>query len=651
MTYLRVKGATALKGPNLVCPYPGVTVRFVLNDSVVADQSLVLDLLRETAHKIYDKPSSIKKLKIPEIKGTFNSQVIDWIGVISILIQRMNGNEASLYRSFERTSHGHCDLFVAHEFESMGRAALSSAVNFVKLITNDENLQDNKASYNEIVEEQLAAITQMYQAWAPRMETRQFLKVATARKIPWRFNDERTKFLEFGYGRKKRVFLENIIDIEGHNTFALTNDKNLTAKILNEVGLPGTVNIRATDLQEAKAAANELGYPVVLKPLMGMQGYGVTPDIKTEHELEIAYEAATKHHSHVIVERHVKGDDHRMLVIGGKYAGCVKRSISKIIGDGKRSITELVAEMNKQDFRNRIPGNPKYQIKKIPVIDEVLKKQGYDWDSIPAKGAIVSMHIVPNASQGGMLEAIDDRDVHPANIEMAERAALQFGLKLGGIDYLTDDISKPYYESGGAICEVNARPAIDVMQLGDPIVQERLCRATFELSFPPEERTELPIIVLVGSDESLGFDLASTLTKKGKLVSHAHSRGVKIGQAPPVHVGQADKAVDAALWDASVEVGIIQETGARIQKYGLCFTLSSLVIFMDVPILGTKRIAKINTLLARTAMHGGYYVQENEALREWIATLDDDLKVKFKPVSLSEIKDRVLSDIETIIGA
>ncbi len=648
MKYLTIRGSTAMKGPNLICPYPGFSIRFEFNETAVEDQALLLDQLKSAANFIYEKPSSLKKLKIPEVTGSFNTQVVEWIGVISILIQRQNGNETSLYRSFSPAgSHQH-DLFVAHEFQSMGSASLSTAVRLVRHLTDKSDVVQSQEDANNFLEKHLTSISAHYQRWAPRMETRAFMTIARKRGIPFRFNDERTKFLEFGYGRKKRIFLENIIDTESHNSFALTNDKNLTAKLLNDVGLPGTVNKRASSFDEVKAYAEELGYPVVVKPLMGMQGYGVSPNINSEEELKTAYEAASQHHSSVVVERHVKGDDHRMLVIGGKYAGCVKRSITKVIGDGKRSIEEIVAEINKLDFRNRIPGNPKYQITKIPIITEVLKKQGYDWETVPQKGDEVAMHIVPNASQGGMLEAIKDKNVHPANIDMAERAALQFDLKLGGIDYLTEDISAPYWESGGAICEVNARPAIDIMELGDPIVQERLCRKTFELSFKPEEDHELPVIVIVGSDEVLGFELVTAAQTKGLRVAHKYEQGVQIGLAKPVLKDRPDMAVDAALWDASVDIVILQEDGARIRKYGVGFEISSLAIFMEIPRGGDKPIPQINTLLARTAIYGGFYLNENPELAEWVNSLDDKLKSKLKPLSLVDMKKALISHISAL---
>lgn len=649
MTYLKLWGSTLLKGPNLVCPKPGFTIRLHLNDEEIADQPAVLSFLKHAAQFIDARPSPIKKLKNPKIEGSFNEQVINWICIIAILSQRANGNDASIFRCVDNPQSQHSDLFIAHEFESMGSVCATMAISIVRRLTAEKDPILTKDDLEAYILDRLRAITRMYQKWAPRVETRMFIKIAGQRSIPWRFNDERTKLIEFGYGRKKRIFMENITDLESHNSFALTNDKNVTAKLLLDVGLPGTTNKRAASYEEAKKYALEFGFPVVVKPLMGMQGYGVTPNIQSEDELKNAYEAAIKHHSQVIVERHVKGDDHRMLVIGGKYAGCVKRSITVLVGDGVRTIEKIVEEINKQDFRNRIPGFPKYQITQVPVVTETLTKQGYNWSSIPEKGAQISMHIVPNASQGGMLETIEDTQMHPANIDMAERAALQFDLKLGGIDYLTEDASLPYWESGGAICEVNARPAIDVMQMGEMVAQEKLCRATFELSFKPGSNAELPVIVFAGNDQALGFELKDELKAEGLRVAHKHENGAEIGLAPPIYSDRADKAVEACLWDPSVDVALIQENGSRIQKYGLGFSIFSYVCFTDISQIPNQNIAKINMLLAQSALHGGYYLKDNPGLVKWINSLPDNLRVQFKPVRLNQMKTEIREDIRRLI--
>lgn len=649
MSFLKIRGSTLLKEPNLVCTQPGFTIRFRFKDEKVTNQPNILRLLQHAAYFLDARPCPIKKLKIPKIQGSFNKQVLNWVGVIAILTQRVNGNDVVIYRCSENPKDQHGDLFITHEFERMGNACARMAISLVRRLTADKDPILTIEELEEYLLDRLNFITRMYRQWAPGLETRMFIKIAAQKSIPWRFNDERAKLLEIGYGRKKRVFQGNIIDVESHNSFLMTNDKNLTAKLLLDVGLPGTINKRATSYEEARKHALELGFPVVIKPLMGTFGNGVTPNIQTEEELKSAYDVAIQYHARVIVERHVMGDDYRMLIIAGKYAGCTKRSITILVGDGVRTIEEIVEEINKQSFRNRIPGYPTYQITNVPVITETLAKQGYNWSSIPQKSVHIAMNIVPNASQGGMFETIADNQVHPANIDMAERAAMQFGLKLGGIDYLTDDISMPFWESGGAICEVNARPAIDIMQMGALAAQEQLCRATFELNFKPEVNVEQPVVVIAGIDQTLGFELKEELKSKGLRVAHKHVNGAEIGLTPPIYSDRADKAVEACLWDPSVDVALIQENGSRIRKYGLGFSICSYVCFTDISQNSDQKFPQINTLLAQSALHGGYYLNDNPDLVEWISSLPDDLRTQFKPVTKMQMKTEILTDIRRLI--
>ena len=124
-------------------------------------------------------------------------------------------------------------------------------------------------------------------------------------------------------------------------------DKEATKRILAATGVPvprGTVINFLDDLEEAIEYVG--GYPIVIKPLDGNHGRGITIDIRTWEEAEAGYEAARQVSRAIIVERYYVGRDHRVLVVDGKVVAVAERVPAHVIGNGRSTIAELIEETN-----------------------------------------------------------------------------------------------------------------------------------------------------------------------------------------------------------------------------------------------------------------------------------------------------------------
>jgi cyanophycin synthetase len=89
--------------------------------------------------------------------------------------------------------------------------------------------------------------------------------------------------------------------------------------------------------------------------------------------------------------------------------------------------------------------------------ERLMAAAGHTAETVLPKGEIFYLRSTANLSTGGT--AIDMTDVcHPDNKDMAERTIKAVGLDVGGVDFLTPDITKSYKDIGGAIVEVNAAP-------------------------------------------------------------------------------------------------------------------------------------------------------------------------------------------------
>src|SRR5699024_11141590 len=161
--------------------------------------------------------------------------------------------------------------------------------------------------------------------------------------------------------------------------------------------------------KEAITYASNIGYPVVIKPLKGSMGRGVYTNIQNEDELKNAIEdfrSRFKKYTEFAVEKHYPGKEYRIYVVGDQVVGATNRIPANVIGDGKTSITNLIKNKNKERKKN-----PYLAPKPIKVDYEVrhlLKRAGYDENSIPPKGEQVFLREKSNLSSGG--DPIEETD-------------------------------------------------------------------------------------------------------------------------------------------------------------------------------------------------------------------------------------------------
>ena len=234
-------------------------------------------------------------------------------------------------------------------------------------------------------------------------------------------------------------------------------DKEETNRILRDLGLPVPMQRLVRRERDAVRAAERIGYPVVLKPLAGNHGRGVSTNLRTPEEVEVAYAKAREHGRHIIVESFVEGFDHRLLVVGGKLVAAAKRMPGHVVGDGQHSIAALVDIVNEDPRRGVGHEKVLTRLEFDHQAERLLKKWATTENTVPQPGEVVFLRSTANLSTGGT--AIDVTDVmHPDNREMAERTIKAIGLDIGGVDFLSQDITESYRDIGGGICEVNAGP-------------------------------------------------------------------------------------------------------------------------------------------------------------------------------------------------
>lgn len=263
---------------------------------------------------------------------------------------------------------------------------------------------------------------------------------------------------QLGWGSKARRLDRSVCEFDSAIGSKLAQNKVATANILREVGLPAPVHGVITTETDALSLATKIGFPVVVKPSDRDRGEGVTVDIFRETQVKAAFAHAQKlsKSKQVIVERQVLGTCHRLFIVNGKLLYAVKRHPISVIGDGQRTVSQLVDDaVLKESFR------PPWERSEIKPIDELalqtLQKLGLSPGSVPGKDIFIPLRPIETTEWGGVDEDVTQA-VHSENLRIALQAAKIFGLHIAGIDIISPDIAKPWHANGAIINEVNFAP-------------------------------------------------------------------------------------------------------------------------------------------------------------------------------------------------
>jgi len=295
--------------------------------------------------------------------------------------------------------------------------------------------------------------------------TLRFIEAARRRGMPF---DVLPSFVQIGWGANALRFDLGLTGQTGWMAMAMARNKLTASRTLAAAGLPVPRTVPVESAEQALRAAEELGWPVVIKPLDCDGGAGVTPGIRDSAGLRAAFAAAERlGYAGVLVEDHCAGEDYRFLVADGRVLQVVRRRAARVVGDGVRTIRQLTDQVNADPRR----GTQRYSLLRTLVIDadvlDYLAQQGFSPESVPAQGYCVWLSRTPNISSGGTAEDVTD-GAHPDNLGLAERAARIIGLDIAGVDLLCPDITRSWREVGGAICEVNGQPGFRPHWLADP---------------------------------------------------------------------------------------------------------------------------------------------------------------------------------------
>ena len=408
---------------------------------------------------------------------------------VALELQTLVGNDVNFGRVVPSGDEGVWWLIIAYEEEDVGLQAMRDAVDIVRACISGESVDAATI---------IANLQELYEDVRLGPSTAAIVEEARRRGIPVRRLNAHS-LVQLGLGRNLRRIQSTVTDYTSAIAVEIAQDKDDTKRVLGNIGLPVPKGDVARSLDQALELADDIGYPVILKPLDASHGRGISSRLDDEDALRAAWERAHDVSRRVIVEQVAEGRDHRVLVVNGKVVAAAERVPAHVVGDGKRTVRQLIEEANRDPRRGF--GHTKI-LTHIPAdrtTEDFLRAHGLTLDTVPGEGERVHLRGTANLSTGGT--SIDRTDeMHPDNITACEMAAGVIGLDIAGIDVLTPDISIPFRENRAVIIEVNAGPGIRMhthptegspRNVGAPII---------DMLYPPGTRPTIPVIAVTGTN-------------------------------------------------------------------------------------------------------------------------------------------------------
>src|SRR6202047_4632062 len=537
------------RGANLWAPVPVIRLSLEISGSEARSTNLIPGFYEKLATTL---PLMDEHKCLPLMGGGFFERVREGITLghvaqhtvlelQNIAGQRLECGKACLGREPGGEKRSTCHVVFHYEQQDVGIVAGQLAVRLLELFLQPE-LERSFDFASELKEFKRLATSLSY---GP--STRALGAEAKRRNIPvQRLDDSQERvqlghgtralrsLLQFGYGKYQRRIWAPYISTESHLAADIALNKDLTNRLVRDAGLPVPPSIRVRDEEGAVAAAREIGYPVVLKPLDGNHGRGVGVNLQDEAAVRAHYPLAggETHTGTVLVEKFIPGNTYRILVVGGRAVAVTEEVPAHVVGDGSHTVRELVKITNVGPRRRHGSENLLVRIRFDERAIAMAQEQGYGTDDVPPAGKHVQLVRTAHISLGGI--SIDRTDeAHPYNAMIAEQAAQVIGLQVAGIDLISSDIGQSARETGGAICEVNAGPGLGLHIEPVEGKPRDVARPVVELLFPPGATSRVPIVAVTGTEgrTSTSRMIARILSSAGRKVGLANSDGMYLGGA------------------------------------------------------------------------------------------------------------------------
>jgi cyanophycin synthetase len=574
---MQIQKVLSLRGPNIWANFPVLEVWIELEEFKDTSSEMIpgfnerlmgwLPSMIEHRCSIGERGGFFERLR----RGTYMGHILEHL---VLEMQSLAGTAVGFGRARETSVEGTYKVAIEYLDEQVALASLDTSYRMLLAAIHDSPFDVNA---------EVAKLQDIAHNVCLGPSTSAIVSAAKARGIPCMRLDTES-LVQFGYGSRQRRINAAETDRTGAVAEAIASDKQLTRKLCKAVGVPVADGRVVTDANDAWTAAEELGGPVVVKPLDGNHGRGVATNLTTREQVTAAYEVAVNEGSAVVVEQYVLGDDYRFLVVGNQLVAAARREPAQVIGNGRNTVRELVDEVNKDPLRSDGHATALSRMNLDAIALAVLAEQGFSADSVVPVGVKVLIRRNANLSTGGTATDVTD-DVHPEIARRAVDAVRMVGLDIAGVDVVARDISRPLREQGGAVIEVNAGPGLRMHLRPSHGSSRPVGRAIVDMMFPEMQTGRIPIVAVTGVNGK---------TTTTRLISHIiGSTGKRVGMTCTDGIYVAGERIEdgdcsgpqsarSVLMNPLVDAAVFETARGGILREGLGFDRCDIAVVTNI---------------------------------------------------------------------
>ncbi|MEN9798469.1 MAG: hypothetical protein RL653_2165 [Pseudomonadota bacterium] len=560
-----VVSVRALRGPNIWTRRTVLEVKVQLVDGAPLPSPAALAQLQ----------SHLPQLALPAQNLRSGPLALPHLFERTVLaLQQQAGVAATFGRTAPSDDPGLYEVVVEYVEEEVGRRAVEMARELLSSVLGGKGVD---------VPATVKALRSLDENIRLGPTTGSIVKAAQRRGIPIRRLNTGS-LVQFGWGVRQRRILAAETDTTGAIAESIAQDKELTKQLLRSVGVPVPDGRNVSDAEDAWVAATDIGLPVVVKPRYGNQGRGVAVNLKTRDQVIAAYASSREEGSSVMVERCAPGVDYRLLVIGNKLVAAARRDPPLVMGDGRRSIRELVEEVNKDPRRGEDHATSLSKIPLDAIALAVLAEQGLTAESVPAPGARVVLRRNANLSTGGSATDVTD-EVHPDVAARAVDAARVIGLDICGVDVVCEDIRRPLEEQGGVMVEVNAAPGFRMHLDPSYGLPRPVGDAVVSTLYPPDSNGRVPVVAVTGNNGKTTTVrlIAAMFRALGRTVGMTCTDGIYVnGRRVDTGDCSGPKSARSVLANPMVEAAVLETARGGVLREGLGFDQCDVAVVTNI---------------------------------------------------------------------